>query len=137
MSGGRPTKYTPELIEKAHEYLETYLSLDQVIPSVEGLAVFLKIRRSTIYDWAKDEEKQEFSDILGEILEKQGQLLINSGLTGAFTPTISKLILTKHGYSDKVEQQHTGQGGGPVEVSWNVHPVRPIDPKKESDANLS
>lgn len=108
MAGGRPTKYTPELVQKAKDYLAGWEAMDQVIPSIEGLAVHLKINRSTIYEWADDEEKAEFSDILSEILAKQGQTLINKGLTGDFTSTISKLILTKHGYHDKQDIEHGG-----------------------------
>ena len=39
MPGGRPTKYTPELIEKAWDYYENYEHYGDMIPSVVGMAV--------------------------------------------------------------------------------------------------
>ena len=41
-------------------------------------------------------------------MKKQEKDLINKGLTGDFNSTITKLILTKHGYSDKQDIDHSG-----------------------------
>ncbi len=100
---GRPTDYKPELVKKAWDYIETYEEkYNDKIPSVAGLCSALNINRSTAYDWAKDEDK-EFSDILEKIASEQEKKLVNSGLSGDFNSTITKLMLTKHGYSDKQE----------------------------------
>lgn len=115
MAAGRPTKYTPELLEKADYYLST---VGNELPSVEGLAVFLDIRRSTIYEWQK--EHDAFSDILEKILVEQAKKLMNNGLTGKWNSTITKLILTKHGYSDKIEQDVTS-GGKPIPILGNLN----------------
>ena len=105
MPGGRPTKYTDETNDTARAYLDGgYMAEGSVIPSVAGLALLLGVARNTIYDWASQEDKLEFSNILDDILSKQEILLINSGLTGDFNASIAKLALGKHGYSDKVEQ---------------------------------
>jgi len=106
----RPTTYSQEILDKAREYLGVYGTLDEVIPSVEGLAVYLDIARSTIYDWESQEEKQEFSDIIEKLLAKQAKELANKGLEGKFNSTITKVILTKHGYSDKTETDITSKG---------------------------
>ncbi|WP_415843310.1 terminase small subunit [Xenorhabdus thuongxuanensis] len=37
--------------------------------------------------------------------------LINKGLTGDFNSTIAKMMLTKHGYSDKQEIDHRSPDG--------------------------
>ncbi|MFD4554424.1 terminase small subunit [Streptomyces sp. NPDC058469] len=71
------------------------------LPSIEGLALYLHIRRSTVYDWQK--AHSEFSDIVEEILTTQAERLLNGGASGRYNHSISKLILTKHGYVDKVE----------------------------------
>ena len=61
---GRPTKYNTALLEKAQHYLDNYEEYDEVIPSAVGLALVLDITRSTLYAWAKDEDKKVFSHIL-------------------------------------------------------------------------
>ena len=103
MPGGRPTKYTEEFLEIARRYLENYADGGHVIPSISGLAVVSEVRRSTLYAWAEEEGKEEFSDILAKILAKQESLLINKGLTSEFNSNITKLVLGKHGYHEKQE----------------------------------
>ena len=131
---GRPTEYTPEIIVKSNEYLDLcqddlvttvkqansekgYEMYDNKLkvklPSIEGLARYLGVARSSIYLWAG--EHQEFSDILEAIKAEQAERLINNGLSGDYNPTKAKLILTKHGYSDKIEQDVTS-GGQPMGV---------------------
>jgi len=98
-AGGRPTKYTPELLEECHRYLKDFNTL----PSIAGLAVRLDVNRDTLQTWAKDEDKPEFSDIYGKLMAMQEDELIRNGLMGHFNASITKMILTKHGYSDKVD----------------------------------
>lgn len=117
---GRPTKYTPELLEKAETYLDKYMEDGSVIPSAAGLALFLGLNRATLYDWSNDPEKKHFSDILSEIHMKQEQLLMNNGLTGDFNAAITKLALGKHGYHDKVDSQHTGADGGAIKTDNHI-----------------
>lgn len=128
---GRPSVYSEEIVARSREYLENCkdeygrlikvkrqdgTELEQFIsdlvvklPSIAGLSVYLKIHRSTIYDWAKEEDKKEFSDILEEILAEQEKRLIENGLSGKYNSNIVKLALGKHGYSDK--QELTGKDG--------------------------
>jgi len=108
----RPTNYTPELLEAARDYI-TSCEADNTagnLPSVVGLCRKLKISRSIAYDWAKDKDK-EFSDILEEVSQMQEEMLIKFGLTGTYNSTITKLMLTKHGYSDKQEVDNNISGG--------------------------
>lgn len=129
MAGGRPTDYTQEIIDKAKSYLTEWENQGQVIPSVAGLASFLKIARSTIYEWATHEDKAEFSDILEGILSLQEEIALNKGLSNDFNSTIVKLLLGKHGYSDKAETQLTGAKGGPIQVE----PITFVGVNKDSD----
>ncbi len=103
MQTGRPTDYTPELVEKARYYLEDYGDGGDVIPSVVGLSIYLGKSRSCINRWATEEDKEDFKDILDNINAKQHQILINKGLTGDFNSAIAKLVLGKHGYHEKRE----------------------------------
>lgn len=132
MAGGRPTTYTKEVVELANEYLTAWTGESDVIPSVEGLAAYIDRARSTLYEWAKDKDKKEFSDILAKINELQKRTLINKGLSGDFNSNIAKLVLGKHGMSEKHQQEVTGANGGPQEVKFVVEFVGGDDgkPKK-------
>jgi hypothetical protein len=139
MPAGRPTEYSLEILESAKAYLDSCQDTEeqQVIglsakgtelykqklkvnlPSIEGLALYLHVHKDTLYEWEKIHP--EFSDVLGDIRAKQADRLINNGLSGDYNPTIAKLLLTKHGYSDKTETDVTS-GGKPLPIlaSMNV-----------------
>jgi len=121
---GRPSKYTPELLNKAESYLVEWENEDDMIPSVEGLSVFINIARSTLYKWS--EEKPEFSDILERINIKQNRELINKGLSGEFNSNITKLVLGKHGYSDKADTTIANPDGSNIEVSTDIEIARKL-----------
>ena len=96
----RPTKYNKEILDQTREYLASVPNEEEVIPSIEGLALFLNLARSTIYDWSGQESKKEFSDIIEAILALQGRTLLNGSLRGKLNPVIAKVILSKHGYRE-------------------------------------
>lgn len=101
---GRPSKYTEELLEKARAYVEGgYENEGHEIPSIAGLSVVLGISRDTIYDWQKQDDKAEFSDLMDLLLSRQELVCMSKGLNGKFNSTITKLVLAKHGYHDKIE----------------------------------
>lgn len=112
MTIGRPTKYSKAILAKANDYLANYKTVyGDEIPSVVGLSLVLDIRRNTLYDWASQGDKEEFSNILEKINEKQHQVLISNGLNGSFNAQITKLVLGKHGYHDKQETDHKSSDG--------------------------
>jgi hypothetical protein len=130
MTAGRPTTYSEEMLDEAEAYLTNYeLIHEHAIPSVAGLCQVIGRARSTVYKWAGEEGKEEFSDMLDRINEKQQVVLFSEGLKGNFNAALAKLALTKHGYSDK--QELSGNEGGPIEVdqSWEirVHEVKEED----------
>lgn len=114
----RPTKYTPKLLEKANTYLKKWKDEGDAIPSVEALAGYLEVSRSTLYNWG--DEHSEFLDILGEVNRLQAKTLINNGLTGEFNSNITKLVLGKHGFSEKTQQELSGPNGQPIETNFTV-----------------
>lgn len=146
---GRPSKYTPEILDKAMEYLDSCIDKTVVeevyvegvhdedaevedeekdpdeedavekrykkkpivryevkryikLPNIGGLAVHLKVTRPTLYDWAR--EHSDFSYIMERLQSIQEERLINGGISGSYNPTISKVILTKHGYREGIDQ---------------------------------
>jgi hypothetical protein len=111
MPGGRPSKYTEECLERAASYLDEWQERGDVIPSQAGLALHLGVSISCVEKWAKHEDKQEFLRVLDEIQSKQRTLLLNKGLGGDFNSNIAKLVLGKHGFSDRQEVKHSGSIG--------------------------
>ena len=99
---GRPTEYSQAILDLARMYLDN-LPEDEVVHSIEGLADYICINRDTIYNWASQEDKKAFSDIVEEVRHKQANTRINKGLTGAFTSPIAKVMLSKHGYREGIE----------------------------------
>ena len=88
MGFGRPSKYSKAMVTKSSAYLKNYKT---AIPSIEGLAYHLGIARSTVYEWAKDEEKQDFSDILEQILQQQFLVTMDGAIKNDLNAQIAKL----------------------------------------------
>jgi hypothetical protein len=120
-AGGRPTKLTDEILSKAYEYIDQAVDSHEVVgenrptvvwhvklPSIEGLANYIDISKETLYQWEK--ENVGFSDVLTRVRNLQAERLINNSLAGNYNPMISRLLLTKHGYVEKSEQDlnHSG-----------------------------
>lgn len=121
--GGRPTKLTQELVEQARKHVDSFdVSVNTLLPTVEGLALELCVHKDSLYEWAKPcvEDHQheetcglrlEFSDMLGDLKNKQAQKLVQNSLLNRYNPTIAKLLLSsKHGYVEKSEVDNTHHG---------------------------
>jgi hypothetical protein len=81
--------------------------LEVKLPKREGFAIFLRVTRQTLDNWSK--EHTEFFDALSKIDLEQKERLINSGLSGAYNPTIAKLVLSaNHGMVEKSETALSG-----------------------------
>lgn len=145
MAGGRPTEYNERVLIYSKDYIDScedeitsvisgqsdsFTKYEQKlkvkIPTIEGLARYLKISRSTLYLWQK--EHPEFSDIIEELQQKQAERLLSNGLSGDYNSTIAKVLLTKHGYTDKQEIDQKTEHSGSIDHH--------IDHSKLSDAAL-
>jgi hypothetical protein len=125
---GRPTKWSEELEAKALEYVKNWQNTGKdVVPSIVGLCSYINVAKSTIYKWA-DENKGNFSDIVSQINESQEQHLMGGGLKGDYNASIAKLMLTKHGYHDKVEQDNKSSDGSmsPINADDLVDAIRQV-----------
>ncbi|MGJ8524329.1 hypothetical protein LMG33818_000037 [Halomonadaceae bacterium LMG 33818] len=122
---GRPTKVdAPMRVSTAKKYLEGgYEDQNDAVPSAAGLACYLGVRRSTVYKWG--EEDEVFSDILDKIQATQERMLLSGGLTNAMNATIVKLMLGKHGYSDKSEVDNTSSDGSMSPKPTTIELVTP------------
>lgn len=100
--------------------------MPNLVPSVAGLAFVLSKSRECMYEWAR--QNNEFSDILNGIAVVQEMLLINGGLSGDFNSAITKMMMTKHGYSDKIESNLTSSDGSmtPKTITRVI-----VDPKEK------
>lgn len=143
----RPTIYNEDILKKAQEYLNscedeeieqekkegwiTYKTKAK-LPTIEGMAGYLGINKDTIYEWCKVHE--EFSDLIESLRNEQADKLINNGLSGSYNSTIAKVLLTKHGYREGLEQ--TGKDGDKlafVVVNYADTNTSSIQPETISD----
>lgn len=121
--GGRPTKYCQDILDKANLYLDDYNKKhDHIIPSVVGLADVLDVTAKTLYNWSEQKENSKFLHILERLNQRQHIKLINGGLDGSLNAQITKLVLGKHGYHDKVDTDVTSKGEK-VSNNFIIQPV--------------
>lgn len=97
------------------------------LPTIEGLALFLKIATSTVYEWEKIHPA--FSEVISELRQEQADRLINMGLSGDYNPVITKVLLTKHGYVEAKEL--TGKDGEAL------YPQPILDITKQKSSSVS
>lgn len=107
---GRPTKYNEDVQRAAEDYVNNFSDYGDVVPTVAALALHLDVTMKTLYNWAT-EKNPKFLHIFNRLELLQHKSLVNGGLAGGFNPAVTKMMLTKHGYSDKVEQAHTSPDG--------------------------
>ena len=119
-AGGAPSKYTPELLEKAWEYLASWRELEDPVPMLCGLASHCEITKECVSRWRKDERKAEFDQICARVELEQERQLIAKGLTRATDSGLTKLMLMRHGYSDHQK----------VDLSSSDGSMSPVDPVK-------
>lgn len=124
---GRPSEYSEEVQARADAYAEGgFIECGDVVPSRAGLALELGLSRSTMANW---EKFPEFLVTLEKIAYLQERISLNGGLKGDLNPTIVKLLLANHGYSDKVQQDN-------ISSDQSMTP-RGIDASKLSTAALA
>lgn len=119
--GGRPTKYNRAILDQTMDYLENYETFGDVVPQIAGLAQVIGTTRETIHAWLNDETKKEFSHMVSKVMSAQERTLVNGGLGNKYNSGITKLILSKHGYSDSDNKQ-----GVSVNVIINDKPVEVV-----------
>ena len=128
MGVGRPTEYNYQELkplidsyllscEDTDENKENGIRKSVKLPSIEGLCLVLGISKDTLYAWEKKHE--EFSYDIDTVRQKQAERLLNKGLSGDYNPTIAKVLLTKHGYREGIDQT-TNDKDLPTPILGNV-----------------
>lgn len=120
---GRPTKLDDDLKNKAQKYLNGgHLTVGDVVPTIAGLARYLKVARQTLTNFGNQDS--DFLGTLEDIKTEQERLLINNGLVGGFNSAIVKLMLSNHGYSDKIDNISSDGTMTPKTPIFNFNPVK-------------
>ncbi|MDQ0923326.1 DNA-binding transcriptional regulator YiaG [Pseudarthrobacter sp. W1I19] len=145
----RPTKYTKSLAKKAQAYLDSCVDTHEVVrsgsrlavrkivkvPTVEGLALALNISRDTVYAWAQDKTRPEFSDTLERLQAVQADRLIQGGLGSEYKDSIVKLILSaKHAYIPKTETREVDDWDDLMNRAEEIDDADP-DTETSTDSN--
>lgn len=122
----RPIEYKDGYVDKTIEYLnsceDSVNELGKLVvklPSIEGLADYLDIHKDTIYDW--ETKYDRFSDVITKLRNRQATKLLNNGLSNSYNPTIAKVLLTKHGYREGIDQT-TNDKDLPTPILGNALP---------------
>lgn len=125
----RESECTQEQVDKAREYVDGgYLEQGQVVPSSQGLALYLGVSRMTPYNWCTQKTskyRDEMEAILDRLQATQAVRALNGGLDGSMNASVVKTVIGNHGYTEKQAVEHTGGGGGPIQ--WIVQPVKAKD----------
>ena len=126
----RPTKLTEAFIQRAEDYLNCWQEEGEAIPSIAGLALYTNVRRETLQEWmrgntpeaASESILSQFSNITDRLSCQQELKLLTGGLSGSMNSVITKLVLSKHGYSEKQDVSHSSPDGSmsPAGNSFDV-----------------
>lgn len=103
--GGRPSEYTPEVLNTYKEYIAEAIPQNMKIPSVEGLALKIGTYKTTLYRWAK--ANKEFRYALSELKKKQKEYLTEIGIFGGKEVNASIVALFLRANHGMVETTHT------------------------------
>lgn len=108
--GAGVTIYDEKMPEKALEYLEGCVDTNHSVslPSKEGLALYLGVDLSTVYNWR--DKYPEFAKVFTLITLVQAERLINKGLSGDYEKVMVRLLLSKHGYKEQYGLSGEGEG---------------------------
>lgn len=130
-TGGRKTQLTPELIETTRAFVDDGWrdQPNKAFPSLQGLALHLGVHTTTVHMWrrlnpAEQPLTVDFADLCERLLQIQHEICIGEAMLNRYNANIAKLLLGKHGYTDK--QELSGPDGQAIETksTVNINPVK-------------
>jgi hypothetical protein len=125
-AGGRPTKYSDEILRKTEEYFQkSYGKVDGKfrIPFIEELALELNVDEDTVVEWMnkKNDDSSlvypEFSATYRRIFLLQKLRLKQAGLRGKSQSFIIFLLNSNHGMVSAEKQILTGEKTEPLQIT--------------------
>lgn len=129
--GGRPTKYTPAVLNRIDGYFQTVGREQTQLPTIEGFAEYLGIATDTVWRWSK--KYKDFSDTVKKVVEKQKKQLMDDGMYGGKEVNAAMaifLLKANHGMSDG-SNTTINVSVKPILGGATVEDVEVIDEKKE------
>ena len=124
-SGGY-TKFTRKVLEKAQWYVAGgYKDRGDEIPTLAGLCSLLRISQPHFHNWVKEHELA--TEIYFDIKNEQERVTLAGGLRGTYNAQISKAVLAKHGYTDRVDHAHTSPDGTMTPAPTRIEIVAPVE----------
>jgi hypothetical protein len=142
-AGGRPTKYTPDMVQSANEYIESCGRQQQELPTIEGLALKLGVDDTTVLKWGSD--NPEFLATIKNLKYLQKTQLMNDGMYGGKEVNAGMaifLLKANHGLIETNRTEFTGKGGEPITVQFllgneYIPTIRAIDGTPEGSVSTS
>lgn len=108
-----------ELWTQMSLYVE-YMSTNELVMSMAGLAVFLGCSKETLNVYRRGEydldsaKYSEAIEVIRTVIEKDK---LEGGLLDKYNATITKFdLVNNHGYMEKTSQEVTGKDGGAVQI---------------------
>ena len=104
---GRQAFLTPNMVNEAYEYLDSFQDNGGIVPSKQGLALHLGVAVATLFRWENDksDDKRAIREVIQLTMQLQHEYLVSGGLSSKYNPTITKLMLSKHGYTEADNNQ--------------------------------
>lgn len=111
--GGRPSDYGEWTAGEVNEYLDLFVSGElpdsEILPTRAGLCLYLGISKKSLNNWVKavidsvDDNDSQFIHSVLKLDQMQEVRLVSNGLIGEYSSPIAKLMLSNHGYVEKVD----------------------------------
>jgi hypothetical protein len=116
-TGGRPVKFTPEVIDGFADELIAWLKNPMNI-WFKDFCLDKDINPDLMSDWASVSEK--FSGAYRLAKQRQESRLVNGGLNELYNGSIVKFVLANaHGWTDKQETKVSGDAANPLAFILN------------------
>ena len=74
-----------------------------MVPQLVGMALYCEIIEDTLHRWRHDDDKKPWAELCARVMGEQQHQLLNLGLARVTDNSITKLMLMKHGFTDRQE----------------------------------